>query len=234
MKRLAAICSLLFLSASIASSNSNNPSPQDIINKMIAVYTNCSSYMDEGQVSILFKEKYGNRTAITPFSTAFVRPSEFRFEFKSRRGENEWDNYIISMKGNDIKTFWSIRPDKPSPPNLNSALATAAGVSSSSSLNIPGMMIPDMAGYNRFRLLKQLQLAGEEPLNDKIAYKIEGTDSRDNKVSLWIDKDTSLLLKVYEVRKINDFETETTTTYKPVVNVIVTDEKLAFNPTESK
>src|SRR5204863_4727355 len=149
------------LSVSIASSNSNPPSPQEIVNKMMAVYANCNSYTDEGQVSILFKEKYGNRTAITPFSTAFVRPSEFRFEFKDRRGENEWNNYIISMKGNDIKTFWSIKPDMSTPANLNAALAGAAGVSSRSSTTVPSMLMPDVAAYNRFRLLNQLQLVGE-------------------------------------------------------------------------
>jgi outer membrane lipoprotein-sorting protein len=235
MKRLVALCFLLFLFVSIAVSNSPAAlSPQEIVDKMVAVYANCNSYTDEGQVSTLFIQKLGNRTMILPFTTAFVRPSEFRYEFKDRRGENEWNNYIISMKGDDVKTFWSIRPDRPSAPNLETAIGAATGVSGGSANTVPRLLMPDRFGYNRFKMLSQLQIISEEQVNGADAYKIEGTDSRGNKISFWVDKEKLLLLKIYEARKINDFETETTTTYKPSMNITVTEEKLEFKPANAK
>jgi hypothetical protein len=235
MKRLVALCTLLFLFGSIAFSNSITPlSPQEIVNKMMDVYATCNSYMDEGQVSTLFIQKNGNRTVNRPFTTAFVRPSEFRYEFKDRRGENEWNNYIISMKENDVKTFWSIKPDMPNPENLRMAIAGATGISGGSANTVPGMLMPDVFGYNEFKMLSQLQLAGEEQVEGAATYKLEGTDSRGDKVSFWVDKEKLLLLKIYEARKIKDFETETTTTYKPSVNIMVATEKLEFKPVNTK
>jgi outer membrane lipoprotein-sorting protein len=235
MKRLVALCSLLFLFVSIAFSNSSTPPvAQEIVNKMLAVYANCSSYIDEGHVSILFIQNSGKRTVLRPFSTAFVRPSKFRYEFKDRFGESEWNNYIVSMKGDEVKTFWSIKPDMPPPANLQMAIAGATGVSGGSAHTVPRMLMPEVLGYNKFKLLSQLQLISEEQVNGADAYKIEGTDSQGNKISFWVDKEKLLLLKIYEARKINDFETETTTTYKPSVNITVTEEKLEFKPANAK
>jgi hypothetical protein len=235
MKRLAALCLLLLLSVSIASSNNIKPlSPQEIVNKMMATYETCTSYIDEGQVSILFMDKYGNHTLITPFSTAFVRPSEFRFKFKTQDEENKWNHYIISMQENNVKAFWSINPDMSTPPNLNAALGRASAISRGSSITVPSMRMSEVDVYKQFTKLEQLQLVGEEPLNDKIAYKIEGIDPWNHKMSIWIDKETLLLIKIFETNQTSQFATESTTTYKPMVNVKVAEEKLAFDPTNTK
>ena len=68
---------------------------------------------------------------------------------------------------------------------------------------------------------------GEEEVNGSKAFKIEGLNLRNNAVTIWVDKGSMLLVKIYEKRKTEKFEAETTTTYKPQVNVEVVQEKLA-------
>ena len=77
--------------------------------------------------------------------------------------------------------------------------------------------------------LSQLELKGEQQVGDHIAYKVEGKDRRNNLITLWIDKERLLLLKIYETKTFEDFRTEQTTTYRPEINTNIPSEKLAFN-----
>lgn len=211
------------------SSQGQSLSAQQIIDRSMAVYANCISYVDEGEVKTLFLESDRKRTVIKPFTTAFVRPSDFRFEYKERRGEEEWDSYIVWKDAESVKTWWSIRPGVESPETLSRALAGATGVSSGSANTIPTLLMPEMKMGSSIKSLSGLKLVGEEEVNGSKAYKIEGTDLRNRSVTLWLDEASFLIVKTFRTASFPKFETETTTTYKPQVNVSA-DGKLAFNP----
>ena len=232
------------------SAHAQSLSAQQIMDRMTSLYATCHSYVDEGEVTTIFIKENGRRTVVKPFTTAFVRPSDFRFEFKDRRGEYEWSSYIVWKDAESVKTWWSIRPGVQSQPNLSLALAGATGVSSGSAATIPALLMPEMMKGNRIKSLSGLKLMGEEEVNGRNAYKIEGTDSRQRVVTLWVDKATMLLVKIYQRTSFDSasasllenkvrqppvpvpfvpFETETTTTYKPQVNSGAQG-KLAFNP----
>lgn len=208
------------------------PSAADIMERMASAYASCRSYVDEGEVRTVFHEQGGRRTRVKPFSTAFVRPSDFRFEYKERRGEEDWNSYIVWRGADSVKTWWSVKPGVNSPTDLFSALGGAAGVSSGSAVTVPALLMPDLARGNRIKSLSGPKLLGEEEVDGRRAHKVEGLDSRNNVVTIWVDAESMLLLKVYEKVKAEKYEAETTTTYKPQVNVEVAREKLAFNPPE--
>lgn len=209
------------------------PSAEKIVEQMAAAYASCHSYVDEGEVRTVFQEQNGRRTRVKPFSTAFVRPSGFRFEYKDRRGEDEWNSYIVWRGAGSVKTWWSIRPGVESAEDLFSALGRAAGVSSGASVGVPALLMPGLARGSRIKSISEPKLVGEEEVNGRRAYKVEGLDSRRNLITIWVDEGSMLLLKVYEKMKTEKFEAETTTTYKPQVNVEVAQERLAFNPPDS-
>ncbi len=232
------------------SAHAQSLSAQQIMDRMTSLYATCHSYVDEGEVTTIFIKQGRRRTVVKPFTTAFVRPSDFRFEFKDRHGENEWNSYIVWKDAESVQTWWSVRPGVQSQPNLSLALAGATGVSSGSAATIPSLLMPDMVGGNRIKSLSALKLIGEEKVNDRAAYQIEGTDSRQRVVTLWVDKETLLLVKIFERTSFDSasvlllrnkvpqppspvpfvpFETETTTTYKPQLNAGA-EGKLAFNP----
>ena len=221
----------LFVGASYPAQG-QQPSAEKIMEQMASAYATCHSYVDEGEVRTVYLEQNGHRTQVRPFSTAFVRPSDFRFEYKSRRGEDEWDTYVIWRGAENVKTWWSVRPGVESPRDLFSALGGAAGVSGLASVTVPALLMPDQARGSMIKSLTALKLVGEEEVNGSKAYKVEGLNSRSDAVTIWVDEGSMLLVKIYEKEKSEKYEAETTTTYKPQVNVEVVQEKLAFNPPE--
>jgi hypothetical protein len=233
MKRLwlSVLLMLVFLWAS-GMALAQQPSAEKLIEQMASVYASCRSYLDEGEVRTVFVEQKRGRTAVKPFFTAFVRPAEFRFEFRDRRGEDEWNTYVIWRGAENVKTWWTIRPAVENQKDLFTALSGAAGVSSLASVTIPALLMPDLARGNRIKSLSDLKLIGEEQINGANAYRVEGLDFRNNPVTLWIDEASLLLVKTYEKKKFEKFEAETTTTFKPQVNLDVAQQKLAFNAPE--
>lgn len=230
MRQLSTLGLVVLLFVGVAySSQGQSPSAQQIMDRMISVYASCNSYVDEGKVRTIF---LGNgRRTVKRFSTAFVRPSDFRFEYKERREDDKWNRYIIWKGAESVKTWWSVRPGVESPQNLSFALGGAAGVSSLAATTVPTLLMPKMTIGNLIKSLSELKLIGEEEVNGSNAYKIEGIDWRKSTVTLWVDRGSLLIVKIYQRTRVGTFETETTTTYKPQVNVVAQG-KLAFNPPE--
>jgi outer membrane lipoprotein-sorting protein len=232
MRRLSAVALILFLFAGVAySAKGPALSAEQIMSQVISTYGSCNSYLDEGEVRTVFLEPRGNRTVVKPFATAFVRPSDFRFEFKSRRGEEDWERYIVWRSAEAVKTWWSIDPGVKATEDLPMALAGATGVSGGSAAAVPSLLLPELAGM-RYETLKELRLDGEEKVNGYDAYKIMGKDWRGEDLILWVDKESLLIVQIYEEAKFPSFETKTTRIYKPQVNVEIAREKLQFNAPE--
>lgn len=212
----------------------NTPSAFRLFNQMIAAYESCQSYLDMGRVQTVFLTKQGRRTVVKPFSTAFVRPDAFRFEFQSRRGEEEWDRYIVWKQGTAVKSLWTMNKQEREFGQLSLALAGALGVSSRASHIIPILLMPDSINSESLKTLKELKLLGEEPVEKRAAYKIEGQDFRGVTMTVWLDKESQLILKVFQKNKVEpvnggeSFETETTFFYEPQINAKVPAARLEF------
>jgi outer membrane lipoprotein-sorting protein len=202
---------------------------QKVLDRMANAYAKCKSYHDTGVVETIFFEGNRKRTERKPFTTAFVRPDQFRFEYKTRRGdgEDEFDSYIIWKNGNDIRTWWDIKPGVEEPKSLGSALGAAAGVSGNSSNNVPYMLVPKEAGgmLNSPKEPKQLD---DAKLGDIECHRIEGNYGGQLK-TLWIDSKTFLLRRIESKTTFEKFRTETTTSYNPAVDEEILEKKLEFN-----
>jgi outer membrane lipoprotein-sorting protein len=232
---LSIIFALLFVSSAGAQQTST-PTAQQIVEQMFSAYTSCKTYQDTGEVRTVTLENGRRRTTLLPFSTAFVRPANFRYEFRSRRGEAEWDQYVLWRQGDVVKSWWSIRPGIITDRSFSMSVSGASGVSGKSALTVPSMLMPDELRANPIKALTGLTLAGEESIGSQGAYKIEGKDFRGYTTTIWIEKQRLLLLQIFEKRKLStpdgkgEFETETTTVYNPQVNEDVPAAKLAFDP----
>ena len=224
--------SLLFLFIAPVAYSQTTPSvsPDEILKQMRDAYRTCSSYSDTGEVRTLFIQSNGKRTNAKPFKTAFVRGSGFRYEFKDKFGADDWRIYIVSQLGFDIQSWWTIRPQVAKFETLGQAIAGAVGVSGGSAAVVPFMLLPEMGRGSRFTHPADLKLLGEEVLDGRTAYKIEFRGYKDRTVTIWIDKSSSLLLKMFETAEFDTFKSESTTTYSPQINVKIEQEQLAFNP----
>src|SRR5690348_1665880 len=106
-----------------------DPTAADVLAKMAAVYAGCGTCRDRGIVQITFLSADGKRTTELPFTTAFVRPDRFRFEYQEQVPQRR---YIVWARGKDVRTWWTIEPGVSREKSLDMALAGATGVSGGS------------------------------------------------------------------------------------------------------
>ena len=209
-----------------------------ILEQVKAIYAQCQSYMDTGRVETVFITERGRRTVIKPFTTAFVRPAGFRFEFQERRGEAEWDRYIVWQQGAAIKSLWTMNQQEREFTDLGQALAGPTGVSGGSAVLVPGLLLPNAVRSGSLKALTNVTLVGEEKVDNRVAYKLEAQDIRGGALTLWIDKTQLVLLKLFRKQTLDPakisggkgapFDTETTTTFSPQINEPVPAARLEF------
>jgi len=195
---------------------------------MAKAYTDCKSYRDLGVVKTVFVRETGNRTDEKPFTTAFVRPDRFRFEYKAKIG-NQQIRHIIWSNGTKIQTWWDAKPGIKKPKSLQLAVAEATGVSGGSAARIPAMLMPGKTkGWGGVHISDAKRI--EDGKLERIeCFRLEGKYG-DNPITLWIDKKSYLVRRIDEQAKFDNFRTETTTTYDPTVDGKITDKMLEFDP----
>jgi len=205
----------LTITSMIASPLQATLTPRQILERMAAVYANCTSYRDEGKVVSPYEE--------ISFATAFERPSRFRYEY-TRSGRRS-DRYVIwRAASGDAQTWWTIRRDSPNQ-SMNLAIAAATGVSAASSHNIPRLLMPDEVTGFSFALDNWVDgSVEEESVNGRLCFKLSGHYplSKTTPVTLWVDKETFL------VRKF--FSNSATVTYAPQLNVPIEQSTFQFQP----
>jgi VWFA-related protein len=198
-------------------------SGREILDRVISTYASCRSYSDEGQTT-------ATRTGFTRtarFSTAFVRPTGFRYELES---ESFRSRFVIWKDGESEKS-WSLQLGEKEVP-LEEGLSRVAFPSAGSSLVIPSLLMPNsFVGVGLFELVDDPKLTGTEKIDGRQAFKVEGT-LRDQVMKLWIDQSNFLILKTYH--KLQGGAEEVTTKYKPTVNIDVSANILTFKPPAEK
>lgn len=197
---------------------------------MAEVYANCRTYSDEGEVT---SDSIGAGRLMTlrrqPFFTAFVRPSNFRFEF-SRSGRKEGLNRFIAWKEGDVENSWWGSNSGVGPAPLDRALFSLGFISDGASLTTPSLLFPDLfRGRSTLTALDELRLAGDDKVEGRKTFKLEGK-FQGQELTLWIDQREFLIIKMRRKMKLGQFEIETTTKYKPQVNGNISHDRLAFNP----
>jgi len=146
--------------------HTDNLTAKEIIRHMEKVYATSKSYSDSGVVKTVFIHADGTRTVEKPFTTAFIRPDHFRFEFKEKKQDNREQRFIISRKGKDLQTYWDVKKDLKHE-SLDRAIASATGVSNGSAITVPAMLLPNEITWRRairFRNAKRI----DDDLFDKV------------------------------------------------------------------
>jgi hypothetical protein len=209
-----------------------------IIAMMADVYKGCGSYSDSGVVKTVFFSKHGRRVDETPFTTAFVRPDRFRFEYSSKFPwpGAEPQRYIVWADGKDVRSWWDLQPGVKKEDSLRLAVATATGVSSGSAHTIPNLLMPRGIGGWSVVELRHPERIADAMVDDVSCYRVQGRrkDSDSEPITLWISKRTLLIHQIYELDRFPEFRTETTTTYHPRVGLVLDKSKLLFNPPQKR
>ncbi|MHB9138388.1 MAG: M56 family metallopeptidase, partial [Victivallaceae bacterium] len=240
----AAVC--LMLALAVAGCRCGKPDPEPltadaIIAKMAETYAKCKTYQDSGTVKTLFIKADGDMTIEKPFSTVFIRPNQFRFEYKEKVDSyiKEKPGYIVWRKGDEVLTWFVARPDITKVKSLDSGLAGATGVSSGSAHTIPALLMSEISG-KKLSGIKEVKMLENAVFDGSSCYRIQGKFicSGDNgkvvksPMIIWIDKNTSLVRRIDEQNVFpgSNFRTEDTTTYHPEININISAKSLDFIP----
>jgi hypothetical protein len=205
---------------------------RDILRRTASVYKASKSYLDTGVVKTSYTTQSGKRDAETRFKTAYVAPSRFRFESRMNDFGTVEVGYIVWMDGNDLQTWFSVEPDRgPVVTSIQGALDEAAGISRDASGMIPGLLFSGTKlGGDIVRLTDSERLEDEQ-VDGFDCFRVRGFrwPNSGEPTTVWIDKESFLIRRVYEEQKFEDFSTRTNWYYKPTLNEPVDAELLRFN-----
>jgi len=212
----------------------------EIIRRVSEVYASCTSYLDEGKEEVKSSD-HGGLVSHSSFTTAFVRPSNFRFE-ESATQRNGQKRRFIAWQAGDLVSVWPSAKYSPSglTPAGSAYLSTIGRRAQSIVL---GLLGPRRVGRDTLLELTEVKVTGEERINNRLTFRIDGFltqvyFSRAGRVDpvmtriplpvrVWIDQQEFLILKI---RQQAGATNTITTTFKPVINTEVSADKLAFNP----
>lgn len=183
---------------------------------------------------------YTGHTSVLRFGTAYIRRTgQFRFNYVDTKTEYKGvgklmmpeDRYTIVSNGAVTKTWWTIRPNDKGvvSESLTEALATATGVSKTSSRKIPGLLLaePIGAGWD-IRGVKDWQRISDGKEAGRDCYRFKGTGYTKFKSTLYIDKATFVVLRIDELYDDPSTTVYTVMQYKPVLNQTIASSALAM------
>ena len=223
------LCSLLaFPMANTAIAN--DLTAEEILSRMKKVYANARTYQDKGLVKVVIRFPEKTHTVKKPFTTAFIRPDRFRYEYKEIKSLVTTSKFVAYLNGQDLNVYWDLDEGASQIETIGDALAAAAGISAGSARTVPTMLLPNKSRFrNAILFFSSPKRAVDEVIDGVNCYQIEDPgDYRD--LTVWVDKEEFLLRKMYVEMDLKDSRAETTTTYKPILNGEVTDKMLEFDP----
>lgn len=222
-----------------ASSGWRDPAPvdeqtfdaRDVLRKSAIVYRTSKSYSDTGTVQTEYTNISRTWIGETRFKTAYVAPDRFRFEATMQEMPRVEYTFVAWRDGHDVQATFSIDPDfNQKITSLADALDAAAGISRDTSGMIPGLLVDGMKlGGDIVRLADPVRL--DDTLIDGIdCFQVQGKRwPHDGPTTVWIDKESFLILKIYEEDLIRNGTTKTTWRYQPARNAAVDEADLQFN-----
>jgi len=213
-----------------------------ILLKTKKVYQSCRSYRDSGEVQTRGFVEGGSFASTVRFATAFVRPGALRFEFTVTGFGERAERWVMAWDGSRVLALTPTSEVRVSP-TLGEALDGASGITAGASLRVPGMLLPRVVGGGAL-------LVSPERLEDELeagrwCYKLRGQTRatpyerssgsvtvrvEEERVTLWIDRESCLLRKVEEEAKLSTYRSVITTTYTPELDVEIPAGELALPP----
>jgi outer membrane lipoprotein-sorting protein len=209
---------------------------QQILAKVARTYADCKTYQDKGNLETRFIRN-DDQFMVTqkPFSTAFVRPGRFRFEYSKLTRENQLSRYIVCRSPDGIQTWWDVTPGVQKHEDLRLAIAGATGVSGGSAAAISSLLLPDELGGTRFTELPNAKRIEDAKLGDHPCFRITAAlppfgETKGRDYTLWIDQKSFLVRRIDFQTKFRDFRTEDTMTFEPKLDAEIDPKLLEFNP----
>jgi hypothetical protein len=217
-------------------------SAEQILDQMVKVYAECKSYRDSGTVDVRSAPRKADINGT--FTTAFIRPDQFRFELKAQMstehstGETKKRamHYIASRNNGKDYRFYNLPTPKKEMLPLDLAMAGATGISGGSATISADMLLPvEFKGNIVLTDMTETKRLKDAQVNGVDCYCIKGRRV-EIPTTVWIHKNTFLIQKIHSKSdELNsDMAFESTTTWKSSINQKIPKEVLDFNAPKAK
>jgi hypothetical protein len=125
--------------------NGGELEPTQVLLHLARRYRECSSYEDVGRVTTTYSGPGVSFTRVKRFTTAFVRPDRFRFEFQDVEGPGPQLHYVIWTESGRTH-LWSEPPrrQEEEEESLGLAIAAATGVSAGTAHTVSALLLPEV------------------------------------------------------------------------------------------
>ncbi len=183
--------------------STRHPDANALVERLQSLYGSCKAYSDRGQVtSILPREEGDQLIHYQTFSTAFVRPDKFRFEFRDRFPEGQFGRYVVWREGALVKTWWyAHNPTVKVEEALGLGLAGATGVSHGAAVTIPQLLMPKEVGARGLFEDTSAEVVGSEECQGRDCVKIQTVGSSGHFV--WVEMASGLVVRIEERTQIS-------------------------------
>jgi len=186
----------------------NLPDPTTLIADVAERYASMRTYRDDGDA--VTKYEHGPFSSIAEhttrdfFRTLFSRPDRFRFEFRHDSGlaakpESEWNWYVAWRLGGKAKSWWTLRPFVEESASIFDCLGAAAGISSRTSVNVPGMLMPGGPAGSALPAPKRVDSVRREEVDGVDCLRMDGRRTEGVATTWWFDANTLLLRRIHQV-----------------------------------
>jgi hypothetical protein len=229
-----------------AQETKKDPTAAEILAKVTQTYSSCRSYSDKGTVAGQFtdpKGKVEKPDAEDRFTTAFVRPDGFKFDFR-HNGPGAAKQSVIWIEKDGPRNWWDLDGKVIRPESLDSAFGAYAGITMGASTEIPHLLIaptqqkiPDRVAP--FSQLKDLKRLADVKVDGIDCYQVEGGMEAFNmrtakpfqtRSTYEIDKATFLIRRLRSEMNLEIGKVVTTIAYEPQVDKAVDRKSLGFDP----
>jgi len=199
--------------------------PAQILRATADTYANCHTYRDIGRATTKLLTGELRPVMFAPFQTAFERPDQFRFGVQGMML-----GWIVWRHGPAVRT-WSRHDGFEKPDSLGSALAALAGVSGTSSITVPKLLLAAAVHGTSLTEMTDVVRLEDAELNGARCYCLRGRDAS-RTTTVWIDQTSHLVLRVVRELEGDGLQAEVTITYEPVIDQPIPADLLAFGSPE--
>ncbi len=202
-----------------------------IIQKTERNYASLHNYFDSGKTIVSFYNNNHPFKKALLFKTSYSNTGLFNFEYYEVGNSNSL--YVINKNSeNIVQSWWGITNQLKTHSSLESPLAASTGVSSSTSILIPKLLLRTkiLGKANIFHNMQNPILTSTETVNGFVCYKISEADTMNKILSVWIDKEKLLIRKVETDNVVKDFRVRTTYQFFPFIPEKVDKELFTFKP----
>jgi hypothetical protein len=174
----------------------------EVLARTRELYATCRSYRDVGEQTNVIVGSHltdGRETMSFRYRTAFSRPSNLFFEFRSfwRGTDVVRAHGVLRATAERVEQWWNIGEEQGTHMSLTAAISTFAAISGGTARAVPSLLLPESCGRPTLPDPSSARVHGMDAHDGHDCFVIEGTRGRSNRpVTVWIDRSSLMLRRV--------------------------------------